>query len=194
MRLPLSKPRSYHAENLRHQLAAAAAGRIYLPVVFTAREISFRRATNLFTMLLNRRIFAVVLLLIPSVLVPAQTAPRGVDTVRARYTKFEYRVPMRDGVRLFTSIYVPKESSRRYPFLIARTPYSVAPYGIDNYRSSLGPSASFDNEGSFLFTRTLAAATCPKVNSYRFVPTLLTSVAPGILTKAPIPTTRLSGY
>jgi len=101
-------------------------------------------------MLLNRRIFAVVLLLIPSVLVPAQTAPRGVDVVRARYTKFEYRVPMRDGVRLFTSIYVPKDSSRRYPFLITRTPYSVAPYGIDNYRSSVGPSASFDNEG-FIF-------------------------------------------
>src|SRR5688500_12485505 len=66
---------------------------------------------------------------------------------------------MRDGVRLFTSVYVPKEgadgadgvvTSRRYPFLITRTPYSVAPYGVDNYRSSVGPSPSFENEG-FIF-------------------------------------------
>src|SRR4029453_12655641 len=79
-----------------------------------------------------------------------QTAQTGIDAVRARYTKYEYRVSMRDGVRLFTSIYVPKDTSRRYPFLITRTPYSVAPYGIDNYRSALGPSASFEKEG-FIF-------------------------------------------
>jgi putative CocE/NonD family hydrolase len=80
----------------------------------------------------------------------AQTAAAGIDAVRARYTKYEYRVPMRDGVRLFTSVYVPKDNSRRYPFLINRTPYSVAPYGIDSYRSGLGPSPSFEKEG-FIF-------------------------------------------
>ena len=92
----------------------------------------------------------VVLVFMSCVFVSAQTAPRGVDVVRARYTKYEYQVPMRDGVRLFTSIYVPKDTSQRYPFLITRTPYSVAPYGIDNYRSSVGPSASFEKEG-FIF-------------------------------------------
>src|SRR6185295_2376404 len=91
-----------------------------------------------------------VLLLVSFSYCQGQTAQSGVDAVRARYTKYEYRVSMRDGVRLFTSIYVPKDTSHRYPFLITRTPYSVSPYGIDNYRSALGPSASFEKEG-FIF-------------------------------------------
>ncbi|HET6670367.1 MAG TPA: CocE/NonD family hydrolase, partial [Pyrinomonadaceae bacterium] len=98
----------------------------------------------------RQRILALAILLLPFLGVHAQTAPSGVDVVRARYTKYEYRVPMRDGVRLFTSIYVPKDSSRTNPFLITRTPYSVAPYGIDNYRSNIGPSPSFEKEG-FIF-------------------------------------------
>jgi predicted acyl esterase len=48
---------------------------------------------------------------------------------------------------LFTSVYVPKDSSRAYPFLIDRTPYSVGPYGVDFYRSQLGPSPDFDKAG-----------------------------------------------
>ena len=91
-----------------------------------------------------------VLLLVCFSYCQSQTPQSGVDAVRARYTKYEYRVSMRDGVRLFTSIYVPKDTSHRYPFLITRTPYSVSPYGIDNYRSALGPSASFEKEG-FIF-------------------------------------------
>jgi predicted acyl esterase len=54
---------------------------------------------------------------------------------------------MRDGVRLFTSVYVPKDTSQKYPILIQRTPYSVAPYGVDNYRTFLGPSDAFTKEG-----------------------------------------------
>ena len=54
---------------------------------------------------------------------------------------------MRDGVHLFTSVYVPKDSSRTYPFLIVRTPYSVGPYGVDQYRKQLGPSPDFDKSG-----------------------------------------------
>jgi len=46
----------------------------------------------------------------------AQQAPSGADRVRERYTKFEFRVPMRDGARLFTSVYVPKDSSKGYRF------------------------------------------------------------------------------
>ena len=67
--------------------------------------------------------------------------------VRERYTKYEYRIAMRDGVHLFTSVYVPKDSSRPYPFLIDRTPYSVGPYGVDLYRTQLGPSPDFDKAG-----------------------------------------------
>ena len=89
----------------------------------------------------------------------AQTAPAsapglqgltGVDLVRATYTKYEYQVPMRDGAHLFTAVYVPKDTSQRYPFLIVRTPYSVAPYGVDRYPERLGPSESFQKDG-FIF-------------------------------------------
>jgi putative CocE/NonD family hydrolase len=57
---------------------------------------------------------------------------------------------MRDGVRLFTSIYAPKDDARTYPFLLTRTPYSVGPYGVDNYRTTVGPSDQFEKEG-FIF-------------------------------------------
>jgi putative CocE/NonD family hydrolase len=77
-------------------------------------------------------------------------APTSADDVRARYTKFEFMVPMRDGARLFTQVYAPKDTTQKYPFLITRTPYSVAPYGADQYRGSLGPSEQFQKEG-FIF-------------------------------------------
>jgi uncharacterized protein len=76
--------------------------------------------------------------------------PSSADDVRARYTKYEVSIPMRDGAKLFTSIYTPKDTAQKYPFLITRTPYSVAPYGIDQYRAALGPSEHFQKEG-FIF-------------------------------------------
>lgn len=72
---------------------------------------------------------------------------QGKEAVLAGYTKYEYRIPMRDGVRLFTSVYVPKDDSRQYPFLMMRTPYTVGPYGIDKYKENLGPSGLFGKEG-----------------------------------------------
>ncbi|HWV72013.1 MAG TPA: CocE/NonD family hydrolase [Pseudosphingobacterium sp.] len=54
---------------------------------------------------------------------------------------------MRDGVKLFTSIYIPKDQSQKYPFLINRTPYTVAPYGETNYKATLGPDPLFIKEG-----------------------------------------------
>jgi len=66
--------------------------------------------------------------------------------VRDHYTKFEYRIQMRDGVHLFTSVYAPKDTSHPYPFLMTRTPYSVAPYGLDQYRRNL-ESAEFQKAG-----------------------------------------------
>ncbi len=72
---------------------------------------------------------------------------QGKEAVLAGYTKYEYRIPMRDGVKLFTSVYVPKDDSKPYPILMQRTPYSVGPYGIDKYRDNLGPSGRFGTEG-----------------------------------------------
>ena len=80
----------------------------------------------------------------------AQDPARDVPTVPERYTKYEYQIPMRDGARLYTTVYVPKDTSQKYPFLLTRTPYSIAPYGVDNYRTSLGPSEHFEKEG-FIF-------------------------------------------
>lgn len=49
--------------------------------------------------------------------------------VREHYKKAEYQIPTRDGIRLFTSVYFPKDTATLYPILLLRTPYSVAPYG-----------------------------------------------------------------
>lgn len=93
---------------------------------------------------------AIVLLMTMHIQTPSQTAAQNSDNVRARYTKYEYAIPMRDGSKLFTQVYVPKETSQRYPFILTRTPYSVSPYGVDNYRTTLGPSEHFEKEG-FIF-------------------------------------------
>jgi putative CocE/NonD family hydrolase len=77
-------------------------------------------------------------------------ARKQLEYTRAHYTKYDFRVPMRDGVRLFTTVYVPKDTSGAYPILMERTPYSVAPYGVDNYRAVIGPSEAAEKEG-FIF-------------------------------------------
>ena len=72
--------------------------------------------------------------------------------VAAFYQKHEYRVPMRDGVHLYTAVYVPKDTSQDYPFLIKRSPYSSGPYGADQYHELIGPVGDhrFAREG-FIF-------------------------------------------
>ena len=77
-------------------------------------------------------------------------AKMQLEYTRSHYTKYDYRIPMRDGVHLFTSVYVPKDTSQPYPILMVRTPYSVGPYGVDNYRPVLGPSEAAEKEG-FIF-------------------------------------------
>jgi len=81
--------------------------------------------------------------------VSAQESPKEEkeDYVKAHYTKYEYRIPMRDRKKLFTSIYVPKDTSQPYPILMDRTPYNVGPYGEDQYKKHLGPSDEFEKAG-----------------------------------------------
>ena len=55
--------------------------------------------------------------------------------IRDNYIKKELYIPMRDGVKLFTSVYAPKDATEKHPFLMSRTPYSCAPYGENNWRS-----------------------------------------------------------
>ena len=68
--------------------------------------------------------------------------------VKENFIKKEVYIPMRDGVKLFTSIYIPKDISRtkKYPFIMQRTCYSVAPYGENEYRAALGPNKYLMND------------------------------------------------
>ena len=59
--------------------------------------------------------------------------------VKENYTKIDTTITMRDGIKLYTIIYVPKDSSQQYPILIQRTPYSVWPYGSSNYPPGIMP-------------------------------------------------------
>jgi putative CocE/NonD family hydrolase len=57
--------------------------------------------------------------------------------IRDNYTKKEVYIPMRDGTRLFTAVYLPKDVSEKHPILLTRTPYSCAPYGENNFNGNL---------------------------------------------------------
>jgi len=95
------------------------------------------------------RVF-VFLVLLPTMLAAQAIDEPGSDYIREHFTKYEYRITMRDGVRLFTAVYVPKTCAEPYPILLKRTPYSVAPYGVDQYPDSLGPSEHVMKDG-FIF-------------------------------------------
>ena len=85
-------------------------------------------------------LFAVALALPVALAAQEPSQPDSVF-VHENYTKHEYRIPMRDGVKLFTIVYVPKDASpsNRYPMVMQRTCYSVAPYGADAYAQMVGP-------------------------------------------------------
>lgn len=82
----------------------------------------------------------IVLCALPSFSQNSDAQSQMAKFIRDNYTKHEYQVPMRDGVKLFTSVYVPKDTSQSFPIMLNRTPYTVAPYGADAYKTSLGPS------------------------------------------------------
>ena len=67
--------------------------------------------------------------------------------VAEHYTKKEVRIKMRDGASLFTSIYSPKDTSKKYPIIMQRTPYDCAPYGEDKFKRSISPSETMMKEG-----------------------------------------------
>lgn len=56
--------------------------------------------------------------------------------IREYYTKHEFFIAMRDGVKLATHVYVPKDDAHVFPLLLQRTPYAIQPYGSDNYPSA----------------------------------------------------------
>jgi hypothetical protein len=70
--------------------------------------------------------------------------------VKDNYTKKEVMITMRDGINLHTTIYSPKDTSKTYPILMMRTPYSCRPYGEDKYRSKIGPNKYLMEEGNIM--------------------------------------------
>ena len=93
------------------------------------------------------RTIAARALIAVSLTLPIAARGQRIDSLSARYAKSEVRIPMRDGVRLFTAVYQPRDTSRAYPIMLARTPYSVAPYGPAAYPRFVGPSPRFSDEG-----------------------------------------------
>jgi hypothetical protein len=67
--------------------------------------------------------------------------------IREHYAKHEFRIAMRDGKKLFTSVYAPQGLSQKYPILLQRTPYTVAPYGENSYRTRFGGSEKALRDG-----------------------------------------------
>src|SRR5258705_6025401 len=80
-----------------------------------------------------------------STILIAQTNPIPIGSqdsawIRENYTKKEMYITMRDGVKLFTSVYLPKDVTEKHPILMTRTPYSCAPYGEQNFNTGLWTS------------------------------------------------------
>ena len=69
------------------------------------------------------------------------------------YTKYEHRIPMRDGVRLFTRVYVPKDDSKPWPIILTRTPYALKPYGSENYNDPSGSFRTLAKDKNILVTQ-----------------------------------------
>ena len=82
-----------------------------------------------------RMISFVSLLTISCVLFAKEEADTRAEFIRSHYIKYEYQIPMRDGVKLFTSVYLPSDNTEKYPMMMMRTPYRVAPYGANKYKS-----------------------------------------------------------
>lgn len=97
---------------------------------------------------LTKNTTALTLLLVSGISF-AQDAKADSIYVREHYVKTEQLIPMRDGTKLFTAIYTPKDQSKKYPVLLNRTPYTVAPYGAE-YKKSLGNFPAEMREG-FIF-------------------------------------------
>jgi uncharacterized protein len=66
------------------------------------------------------------------------------------YEKHEYFITMRDGTKLFTAVYSPRDKKEKYPILMMRTPYSISPYGEKAYPNTLG-SLHFASKGEIYF-------------------------------------------
>jgi putative CocE/NonD family hydrolase len=97
-----------------------------------------------------KKIYVLVLaLMVANVVTRAQSTPPASAYAKENYTKKDVYITMRDGIKLFTSIYTPKDASakKKYPIVMQRTCYSIAPYGEDKIPARLGPSDIMMKQG-----------------------------------------------
>lgn len=67
--------------------------------------------------------------------------------IQERYKKSEIYIPMRDGVKLFTAVYVPNDETVAHPIIMVRTPYGTRPYGENSYPTPRGTVLKFMEAG-----------------------------------------------
>lgn len=84
---------------------------------------------------MNKLYFVIAYLLYSSGVIAQTLNSQDSAWIRENYIKLEQYIPMRDSVKLFTSIYIPKDKTEKHPILLTRTPYSCSPYGEDNWRN-----------------------------------------------------------
>lgn len=82
----------------------------------------------------------------------AQPASAQQAPLPDRYEKSEFQIAMRDGTKLFTAVYSPRDKSRTYPIMLNRTCYSCKPYGPGAFPGRIGPSQVMENEG-YIFVK-----------------------------------------
>ncbi|MFL9485122.1 CocE/NonD family hydrolase [Chitinophagaceae bacterium LWZ2-11] len=94
-------------------------------------------------------------LLLLVLLLPALAQAQNADSawIVNNYIKKEVMIPMRDGVKLFTSIYIPKDKSEKHPILLSRTPYSCAPYGESKFANSWGGPRKFYMKENYIYVQ-----------------------------------------
>jgi len=99
-----------------------------------------------------KHLFAFILLA-TAIVSCRKTAPKVAEAevsetyVEENYTKKEVDITMRDGIKLHTTIYLPKDTSKEYPIIMQRTPYSSQPYGEGNFKSNIAPNIHMMQDG-----------------------------------------------
>ncbi|MDT0676222.1 CocE/NonD family hydrolase [Autumnicola musiva] len=98
------------------------------------------------------KLFRIILVLNIFIFVGAQSFAQLQEDyeVAEHYNKMEVDIPMRDGTKLHTTIYSPKDTSEEYPIIMQRTPYSSRPYGDGQFRSKIGPNEYLMQQGNII--------------------------------------------
>ncbi len=102
---------------------------------------------------------------------------------------------MRDGVKLFTAVYIPKDISNKnkYPFLMQRTCYSIAPYGENEYKTKVGPN-TYLMKDKYIFVYQDVRGRYMSEGTFTNMTPQVERKTKKMLTKAQIPTIRLNGF